>query len=122
MRKEHKINKSCSKEVRVDPYAAVPFDDFLDTIKTLQARKREAYAGVDPFENYRSSAAFAGVPTPRLMLSRVQEKLTRIKNIEAKGLPVDYDDDLLDISIITGLAWLFRQNQKDSISEEESDD
>ena len=51
------------------------FRDFLDLIESLQKTKREAYAGYDQFENYRTSADVAATSVPLIMLARVQEKV-----------------------------------------------
>ena len=58
------------------------FADLLTRIKDLHERKANDYTGgKDPLENYRRSAEVAHTSIELIMLSRVEEKVTRASNL-----------------------------------------
>lgn len=71
------------------------------------AKRNDYTGGKDPLSNYQRSAEIIGVTTAQVMLSRTQEKLTRLGNLlggtEQQVVDESIIDSCLDISIIMKL-------------------
>lgn len=81
------------------------FSRQLVQIEDLNKKKRNDYTGgKHPLENYRRSAAVINVTAPQIMLSRIQEKVTRAGNLmtgtKQKVMDESLADSLLDIAVI----------------------
>lgn len=71
-----------------------PILDALDELREVLTAKQHDYAGEDPFDNFRESAALAGIEPDESMLNLVGVKLSRIRNLRRGKDPVN--EPLLD--------------------------
>lgn len=73
----------------------------------IHDKKKAAYTGGgDPLANYQAAADFAGIHVALVMLSRMQEKMYRLKLVAEGAVSNDGDtveDACLDISVIAKL-------------------
>jgi len=78
------------------------FEQVLEEMRTLQARKRKDYGSdQDPLANIRAGAQFAGVPDWVGSLMRANDKMFRL-SAAAKGSPLSnegVEDSLLDLAV-----------------------
>ena len=93
------------------------FKLLLDDVFHLHMAKRNDYTGSGhPLENYRRSAETAGISVDLLMLSRIQEKVTRASHVlraDATAVKEETaEDTLIDIANIALLIVNKRRTEK----------
>lgn len=79
---------------------------FVETLGTLQSRCEKYAEPTDPFLNFRNSAVIAGVDLKIGILTRIGDKLGRIKKCLWDATENRFNDESLEDSIQDAIGYL----------------